>query len=112
MRKVILATITLGVAVFCSAAYSGENTGATDITISSGKKKSINFPHKTHQTVLKDCSICHAVFPKEQNSIKKMIDSGSLKKKQVMNKCKKCHKTMKKAGQKTGPTSCGSCHTG
>ncbi len=112
MRKVILYTIVLAVAVFCSTTYSGENTGAAEITISSGKKKSINFPHKTHQTVLKDCSICHDTFPKEQSSISKMIESGSLKKKQVMNKCKKCHKKMKKAGQKTGPTSCGSCHTG
>ena len=112
MRKIILAGVVLTIGVFCSSVYSGENVGASDITISAGKKKSVNFPHKTHQTVLEDCSICHATFPKEADSIKKMIDGGSLKKKQVMKQCQKCHKTMKKAGQKTGPTSCASCHAG
>ncbi len=112
MRKLILAIAVLVIAVFCSVAYSDVNNGASEITISAGKKKSINFPHKTHQTTLKDCKLCHDLFPMEQNSIRKLIYSGSLKKKKVMDNCRGCHKTMKKAKQKTGPTSCGSCHTG
>lgn len=112
MQKLISVVAVLVIAVFCSIAYSGINTGAPEINLSSGKKKSVQFPHKTHQVTLKDCSICHDIFPMERNSIKKMIDSGSLKKKKVMNNCKKCHKKIKKTGQKTGPTSCGSCHTG
>jgi len=36
---------------------------------------------------------------------------GELKKKQVMKKkCVSCHKAMKKAKQKTGPTKCSACH--
>jgi len=112
MRKIIVVGVVLMIAVFCAGVYAEEKTGASDITITAGKKKSIDFPHKTHQTVLKDCSICHAIFPKEPGVILKRIGDGKLKKKQVMKKCQGCHKKMKKAGQKTGPTSCGSCHSG
>ena len=112
MQKSISAIVVLVIVVFCSVAYSEVNNGAPEITISAGQKKSVVFPHKTHQTTLKDCKLCHDLFPMEQNSIKKLIDSGSLKKKKVMDNCVDCHKTMKKTGQKTGPTSCGSCHNG
>lgn len=112
MRKFMLTAAVLVTVVFCSVAYSEMKTGAPDITIPSGKKKSVQFPHKTHQTMLKDCTICHDTFPMEAGSIKKMIDDGSLKKKKVMDQCRKCHKKMKKAGEKSGPTSCGSCHSG
>ncbi len=112
MRYRMLKGVVLTAAVFCFAVYAWANTGASDIMILAGKKKSVDFPHKTHQTVLKDCSICHAIFPKEAGAIQKMIGEGKLKKKQVMKKCQGCHKGMKKAGQKTGPISCGSCHSG
>ena len=44
-------------------------------------------------------------------SIKALKAEGKLKKKHVMNKlCTKCHKQKKKAGQKSGPTTCKKCH--
>jgi hypothetical protein len=71
----------------------------------------VPFPHAAHQAALGDCSVCHELFPQEAGSIDALKASGDLKKKQVMNKhCTKCHKKMKKEGEKTGPTTCKSCH--
>ena len=69
------------------------------------------FPHRLHQEKLVDCQICHAVFDQKTGSIEELKAQGKLKKKHVMNKmCTKCHKQKKKAGEKSGPTTCSKCH--
>lgn len=104
----ILAVIALSAAV---ALASSMNYGAKTIVIDGGKQGSVTFPHEEHQEELKDCDVCHKVFPKEQGSILAMKEKGELDRKQVMNgTCLDCHRAMKKAGKETGPTSCSQCH--
>ena len=85
--------------------------GAENINVNGGSKGNVPFPHKMHQDVLQDCQICHDTFPQEMGVIKKLKESGDLKKKQVMNAvCLDCHKKNKKAGKDYGPISCSGCH--
>jgi hypothetical protein len=88
-----------------------ENKGSPDIQIDGGSRGAVPFPHRTHQDKLGDCKICHAVFPQETQSLAKSKKNGQIKPKDVMNKlCVKCHRAEKKAGNKTGPTTCAKCH--
>ena len=99
--------------IFLSGIAGAEmvNKGASDITLNGGERGNVPFPHEQHQTVLKDCSICHALFPQKIGGITEMIEKGALKKKQIMNKqCTKCHRDRKKAGEASGPVSCSKCH--
>ena len=88
-----------------------ENQGAENIKLDGGKRGNVSFPHRQHQKNLVDCQICHSIFPQEAGAIKKLKAQGALKKKHVMNKlCTKCHREKKKAGQRSGPTTCTKCH--
>ncbi len=90
---------------------SEQNKGAESIEIEGGKRGKVPFPHHRHQENLGDCKICHSVFPQKSGSIEDLKAQGKLKKKYVMNKlCTKCHRETKKAGRKTGPTTCSKCH--
>ena len=102
-------TILAGAMVVDSMAT--QNKGAANIEIDGGKRGNVPFPHHQHQAQLGDCKICHSVFPQKSGSIKELKAEGTLKKKYVMNKlCTKCHKEKKRAGQKSGPTTCTKCH--
>lgn len=89
-----------------------ENKGASEIMLNKdGSRGVVAFPHYLHQNTLKDCQICHTLFPREQGGIERLKKAGELVKKQVMNKhCIKCHKATRKAGNKSGPTKCSKCH--
>ena len=88
-----------------------ENKGAADMQIDGGSRGAVPFPHRIHQDKIGDCKTCHAVFPQEPQSLSRLKKSGQMKPKEVMNKlCVKCHKAEKKAGNKTGPTTCSKCH--
>ena len=108
--------LLLIVAILLGAGFIGitaavENKGAKVILINGGKARDVHFPHLRHQTALKDCDICHALFPKKVGSIAALKAQGKLKKKQVMkDHCIDCHKKMKAEGHKTGPRSCARCH--
>jgi hypothetical protein len=133
---VALMPVTGGAVALCIA---DQDKGAQDIEIAGGKRGDVQFPHRRHQEKLEDCNICHSVFEQKSGSIKelkaqhqeKLEDcnichsvfeqkSGSIKElkaqrklkpKHVMNKlCTKCHKAKKRAGEKTGPTTCKKCH--
>jgi len=109
---VILVSITAMIAGAMKAnSMATQDKGAEYIELAGGKRGKVPFPHHQHQARLDDCQICHAVFPQKSGSIKKLQADGKLKKKHVMNKlCTKCHKEKKRAGQKSGPTSCKQCH--
>ena len=107
-KAIIFAGFSILVAL--GMAWAAENMGAPDMTLYGGKTGEVPFPHAMHQQSLKDCSACHGIFPKEAGVIEKMKAGGDLKKKAVMNQCTKCHKDLKKAGEKTGPVSCRKCH--
>jgi hypothetical protein len=50
------------------------------------------------------------VFPKTIGVISEMKVNGKLQNKEVMDHCLDCHRERKKAGEKTGPTTCSKCH--
>lgn len=90
-----------------------QDTGRDMITLEGGKSGPVPFKHHLHQDVVKDCQVCHKDFPQEQGALEAAKLAGTLKKKQVMNKtCISCHREKKKAGEKTGPVSCKTCHQG
>jgi hypothetical protein len=90
---------------------SQQNNGAEQIELQGGTRGSVPFPHRQHQEKLVDCQVCHATFEQKAGSIQELKAQGKLKKKHVMNKlCTKCHKQMKKTGEKSGPTTCSKCH--
>jgi hypothetical protein len=97
-------------------AASGIKKGPENITLES-KTGNVPFPHRLHQdSVVKkepeDCNICHSLFPQKAGSIKALMAEGKLKSKEVMNEnCTKCHKEKKRAGEKSGPTTCKTCHS-
>ena len=94
-----------------ASSMASQNKGAENIEINGGQRGKVPFPHRQHQNQLGDCQICHTVFPQKAGSIAELKAEGKLKKKFVMNKlCTKCHKEKKKAGQKSGPTTCNNCH--
>jgi mono/diheme cytochrome c family protein len=112
LRGVVLvsvAAIVIGSAVAFSS--NEQNKGAESIEIEGGKRGKVLFPHRQHQERIVDCQTCHSVFSQQAGSIEELKAQGKLKKKHVMNKlCTKCHKETKKAGKKTGPTTCAKCH--
>ena len=81
-----------------------ENKGSSDIVLQGGKAGSISFPHHKHQNNLKDCNLCHNLFPQNSGSIDKLKTEGKLKIKEVMTQCQDCHR------QKGGPKNCNGCH--
>ena len=109
---VVFISITAIIAGISAAnSIANQDKGAENIELAGGKRGKVHFPHHQHQARLDDCQICHAVFPQKSGSIQKLQAEGKLKKKYVMNKlCTKCHKQKKKAGQKSGPTTCKKCH--
>ena len=74
-----------------------QNKGAENIEMYGGKRGPVPFPHHQHQAQL--------------GGIVELKAEGKLKKKYVMNKlCTKCHRETKRAGRKSGPTTCTKCH--
>lgn len=109
-KKIVCVALVMTLCGVLSA-IAVENQGAAKINIDGGSRGMVKFPHHLHQNTLKDCQICHTLFPQEQGGIKRLKAEGKLVKKQVMNKhCIKCHKARKKAGDKSGPTTCSKCH--
>ncbi len=105
---IIITAIGLGLSVVMAAAVS---RGPENIGIFGGTSGPVPFPHHQHQDRIKDCNVCHSVFPQEAGAIKKLKASGTLKPKKVMNlQCIKCHKQAKKAGKPHGPLTCKTCH--
>lgn len=103
-----MTAVLLGIFVAITAAAS---QGPETIDIFGGKSGEVPFTHAQHQVRLKDCNICHSVFPQETDAIKKMKETGAIKSKKVMNlQCIKCHKSEKRAGKPHGPVTCATCH--
>ncbi len=91
------------------------------------KKKVLHFSHKAHIDMMSKsgekfvCATCHKTATSEKDifetdkceRLKKELDkdggAGKLKN-HFHGMCVKCHKTLKKAGKQTGPTSCKGCH--
>ena len=115
MRRVcsvfLLAALIWGAGGTVALFGSQQNKGAEQIIIPGGTKGNVHFPHRLHQEKLVDCQICHSIFEQKAGSIEALKAQGKLKKKHVMTKlCTNCHRQKKKAGEKSGPTTCSKCH--
>lgn len=108
--RYLAAWIFLG-CITVAVALAGDDKGPEKIVLDGGTRGEVPFPHHQHQNVLLDCNLCHDLFPRERGSIETLKSSGKLAGKEIMNKhCIKCHRAEKRAGNKSGPTSCGACH--
>jgi hypothetical protein len=107
--KLIL-IILMGLVSEASLVSAADNRGAADMMLSGGARGAIPFPHGAHQVRIVDCNICHVNFPQQSGGIEALKKAGTLKKKQVMKRCTTCHRDTKKAGKKSGPTRCKTCH--
>lgn len=111
------------VAVLFTATFLFAVTPPTKVTIDGAKNKkpAVQFPHKIHSDQYK-CQQCHHTWD-GKNTPPKCTDCHTLKGKDKAPKafiafhkgnpdrsCVACHKKLKKAGKKTGPTKCSACH--
>jgi cytochrome c-type protein NrfB len=115
MKKIIIVlAVVCGVGLipfYLSVQAEDQNMGAENIKIPAGSMPTVAFPHHLHQKELKDCNLCHDLFPKAPGSISDLKNQQKLQKKQVMNgKCIQCHKARNDAGKEAGPTECNKCH--
>jgi len=110
-KNFLVCMILAGVFLVPATTFAGSAQGSKEISLYGGKSGNILFPHHVHQAVVKDCMVCHADFAQKKGALGNAKKTGDLKRKQVMNKtCLKCHRALKKAGEKAGPTSCKKCH--
>jgi hypothetical protein len=111
-KTFLLCLILTGLFIWPAFIFADQNQGRKEISLYGGKSGNILFPHHLHQNVVTDCQTCHLNFAQEEGALDSAKKSAALKKKQVMNKtCLKCHRSLKKAGEKSGPTNCKHCHT-
>jgi cytochrome c-type protein NrfB len=109
-KKLIIVGVSLLSMAFAAPVLAEDGYGAAYMVLQGGSQGNVGFPHKLHQDKLDDCDACHKLFPQEAGAIQKLIAAGTLKKKQVMERCKSCHQETKDKGHTAGPTSCDACH--
>ncbi len=118
MKKVLSVLAVLVAAGFLFAATAPEK--AVTIDGAKNKKPAVEFQHKTHANY--KCQQCHHTWD-GKGTPAKCTSCHTLKGKDKAAKayvafhkgnkersCVGCHKDLKKAGKKTGPTKCGDCH--
>jgi hypothetical protein len=111
MRRGMILFISAAIVWMAGMSIAETNKGAKEIVIPAGKQGDVKFPHFQHQEALKDCMLCHDLYPQQAGAIQDLMQKGTLGQKQVMNKqCVKCHKAKKEAGEKSGPVICKECH--
>ena len=110
LKKAIVVSVSVLSLVFSVGTVFAAGQGAKVIILKGGSMGNVEFLHQDHQLTLKNCEVCHKLFPQEPGSIQELIDAGSLQKKQVMNVCISCHKETAAKGKDSGPTSCKECH--
>jgi len=112
MRKAVFSGAIAAVIFFVSGLFAAEiNQGAKDLVIPAGNQGDVHLPHLKHQETLKDCMLCHVLYPQQSGAIQDLKQKGTLTQKQVMiTQCIKCHKAKKDAGEESGPVSCRQCH--
>jgi cytochrome c-type protein NrfB len=113
-KNITILAVVCGIAIILfnlNVQAEDQNKGPENIKITAGSMAPVNVPHHLHQEVLKDCNLCHDLFPQKMGSINDLKSQQKLKKQQVMNtKCIQCHKAKKEAGEEAGPVDCKQCH--
>jgi len=113
LKQFIVLGLVVAWAITGAVGWAGNppGEGADQMVLTGGKSGNVPFPHHRHQANQADCMVCHGLFPQEAGAVDRLKGAGQLQAKQVMNKlCVKCHRTQKKAGEKSGPTKCNTCH--
>ena len=117
MNKKVITTclaacgIVAGLSLIPVSGTVAQDNGRPQLTLNGGHQGPVPFNHQLHQTIVEDCAVCHKDFEKKPGALDEAKKTGALKSKQVMYKtCIACHKAKKKAGEKSGPTSCSACH--
>ncbi len=122
MRRLVAvllgAVLLMGAIAIVTAAEV--NKGAATYTIDKCKerKSAVTFHHYQHQNIQGvTCKTCHhkmvegktprACFECHQCKKQGKIPSARMA---FHKNCRGCHRTMKKEGKKTGPTTCSGCH--
>ena len=111
MKSKLQIIFIIGIILAPLLLIAAQDRGAEEMLLSGGKKGDVPFPHRIHQVVLEDCNKCHNLFPQIPGSLEKLKANKKLETKQVMKRCRNCHKAKKGAGEKTGPTGCKACHS-
>lgn len=121
MKKIIALVVMMAFLAMVSVAISAPAAPATDIKIvrakGAEKKPVVTFSHVKHAKAVSDCKTCHHTWD-SKDAPKKCSECHAAKKdgkkigiKNAAHKrCRSCHRDMKKAGKKTGPTPCKGCH--
>jgi cytochrome c553 len=110
-KGAVLVLLLIAAGGWVGAFAQSQNAGAAEIILEGGTSGKVTFPHQRHQEKLTDCTICHAAFPQKTGAIEELKAQGKLAKKQIMNElCTQCHKEKQRAGEKSGPTTCTTCH--
>jgi cytochrome c-type protein NrfB len=110
MKAKLIIFLMLGFSIFSFATVVGQNKGAERIVIKGGKLGDVPISHHLHQNAIRDCNICHTLFPQVAGSIEKLKAEGKVKKKEAMDQCVACHKKQATTGGKALPTKCSECH--
>ncbi|NIA20263.1 MAG: cytochrome C [Xanthomonadaceae bacterium] len=118
MKKIFVLFIAVSFLAVAGFAFAAPKAPAKALVIKSAKMKKppVTFEHAKHAKL--ECSKCHHKWdgkddePKACGTCHKAKKEGKkLSVKNAAHKtCRGCHRTMKKAGKKTGPTKCSKCH--
>jgi hypothetical protein len=116
MKKILGLTVAAVFLAVAMLAFAAPQAPSNDITFTC-KKGNVTFSHVKHAAVASDCKVCHHKWngegtPKKCDECHKEKKEGKTPKMKdaAHKKCKGCHRDMKKAGKKTGPTPCKGCH--
>jgi hypothetical protein len=110
MKRKLIIFFMLCFFLLLSTIAVSQNKGAANMVLQGGKLGSVPFSHHLHQNAIRDCNICHTLFPQVAGSIEKLKAEGKVKKKEPMDHCVECHKKEATTGNKALPTKCSECH--
>jgi hypothetical protein len=117
MKKIFVLLVAVSFLAVAGFAFAAPKAPTKMIVIKSAKMKKppVPFKHASHAKF--DCAKCHHKWdhkgtPKGCESCHKDKKEGKkLSIKNAAHKtCRGCHRAMKKAGEKTGPSKCNACH--
>ena len=121
MKKIVVLVAMVAFLAMAVVAFGAPAAPAGDLKISKAegaeKKPPVNYNHEKHMASAPDCKSCHHTWDGE-GAVKKCSECHKAKKdgkkldsKNAAHKtCRGCHRGMKKAEKKTGPTPCKGCH--
>ncbi len=117
MKKILGLTVAVVFLAVAMLAFAAPQAPKEDLKITC-KKGDVTFSHAKHAAAsITDCKTCHHKYngegtPKKCDECHKEKKEGKTPKMKdaAHKKCRGCHRDLKKAGKKAGPTPCKGCH--